>query len=120
MEQQQLRITPGRVAEFEILDVVAPIDSIETTLMSTGDNAYTLRLSNMPRNDDLEGKSVVLRTNIPGHEEIDIPFNIYKPRRPTQQRLPNIAPALRERMKRPPTGVEDVADAPTTQTNTQE
>ncbi len=116
LEQQQLRITPGRVAEFEILDVVAPLDGIEPTLMATGDNAYTLRLANMPRNDDLEGKSIILRTNIPGHEEIEIPFNIYKPRRPTQQ-LPNIAPALRERMQRPPAGVDDVADAPATQLN---
>lgn len=86
VSQQQLRISSGRVQEFEILEVITPIDSIEATLTPAGSNQYTLHLANIPRNDVLEGRSVVLRTNIPDHEEIEIPFHIHRLRQPAPPR----------------------------------
>jgi hypothetical protein len=80
LENQQISITKGRVAEFEITDVELPLDTMEYELKQAGENVYRLQLKNMPRNDDLDGKQVVLKTNIPNHEEIYIPFNIYKPK----------------------------------------
>jgi hypothetical protein len=105
MEQQQLSITAGRVAEFKINEVVVPLDTIQHELIEAGPNAYRLRLSNMPRTDALEGKSIILRTNLTETPEVTIPFNIYKPRvRPMAP--PVKAPA------QPPAGVPDVANAP--------
>ena len=75
--QQQLRITGGRVKEFEIQEVVLPLDSMDSALIASDENTYLLRLLNVPQSNELEGKSVILRTNIPDHEEIEIPFNIY-------------------------------------------
>lgn len=105
MEQQQLSITAGRVAEFKINEVVVPLDTIQHELIEAGPNAYRLRLSNMPRTDALEGKNIILRTNLTETPEVTIPFNIYKPRvRPMAP--PVKAPA------QPPAGVPDVANAP--------
>ena len=109
LEQQQLSITSGRVTDFEITGVVVPLDSIEYELLEANPNAYRLRLSNMPRNDTLEGKSVILRTNIPDSPEIEIPFNIFRPR--VRQTPPQGMPTSRQ-LQRVPANVEDVADAP--------
>ncbi|NLN92166.1 MAG: DUF1573 domain-containing protein [Candidatus Hydrogenedens sp.] len=80
LENQQLSLTKGRVSTFEINEVVLPLDSMEFDLNNPAPNVYRLMLKNMPRNDDLEGKQVVLKTNIPEHPEVYIPFNIYKPK----------------------------------------
>ncbi len=76
----QLRITAGRVDEFEIQEVIVPVDDIEAELIESSQNTYLLRLSNMPQSDILEDKAVILKTNIEGHEEVKIPFNVTKPR----------------------------------------
>ena len=76
---QQLRISPGRVEEFEITEVVVPVDQIKATLTPQADNIYLLRLENMPSSADiLEDKSVILRTNLEAYKEVPIPFNVAK------------------------------------------
>jgi len=67
---QQLRLSPGRVKEFEITEVVVPIDQIKATLTPQGENVYLLRLENMPCSDVLEDKSVILRTNLEEYKEV--------------------------------------------------
>ncbi|HDP35418.1 MAG TPA: DUF1573 domain-containing protein [Candidatus Hydrogenedentes bacterium] len=81
---QQLRISPGRITEFEILEVVAPLEDITATLTPSGDNVYLLRLENMPCSDALEDKAIILRTNLEEYPEIEIPFNIARVRVPTR------------------------------------
>ena len=121
MEQQQLSITAGRVAEFKINEVVVPLDTIQHELIEAGPNAYRLRLSNMPRTDALDGKNIILRTNLKDTPEVEIPFNIYKPRvrqLPTPPPAPaTAAPAAAAApaataVPAPPAGVEDVSNAP--------
>lgn len=109
MEQQQLSITAGRVAEFKINEVIVPLDTIQHELIEAGPNAYRLRLSNMPRTDALEGKSILLRTNIAETPDVTIPFNIYKPR--VRPMAPPTAPPAQQ-VQQPPAGVPDVANAP--------
>ncbi len=135
MEQQQLSITAGRAAEFSITEVVVPLDTIEHELIEAGPNAYRLRLTNMPRTDALEGKSIILRTNLEDTPEVQIPFNIYKPRvkqmpkPPAPPAAPGAAPAAAPTAPgaapaaapaappaaapaAPPEGVEDVSNVP--------
>lgn len=107
IEEQQLRITGGRVREFAIEDVIVPVETIETTLMPSGESTYLLRLANMPRDDTLEGKSVIIRTDIPEHEDIEIPFNIYRPRLPRQ---PASVPAQTLRERAPAPAADDADD----------
>ncbi len=111
VEQQQLSITPGRSQEFTITEVVLPLEGMEHELIPAGANNYRLRLANMPRNDDLEGKNVILRTNIPDSPEILIPFNIYKPR-VRQAPGASASEIVKKRLQTAPEGVEDVAETP--------
>ena len=109
LEQQQLSITPGRTAEFKINEVVLPLDTMQHELVEAGPNAYRLRLSNMPRTDALEGKKIILRTNLADSPEVEIPFNIYKPR---VRQMPAPPAGALQKVQQPPAGVPDVANAP--------
>ncbi|MCK5862398.1 MAG: DUF1573 domain-containing protein, partial [Candidatus Hydrogenedentes bacterium] len=82
---QQLRISPGRIKEFEVTEVICPVEGMEATITPQGNSIYLLRLENMPNSDILQGKSVILRTNLEDYKEVLIPFKISKlrtPRRP--------------------------------------
>ena len=79
LERQQLSITAGRVDEFVINEVVIPLNTIEYELLEVGTNDYKLRLSNMPCTRALEGKAIILRTNLVDTPEVKIPFYIYEP-----------------------------------------
>lgn len=98
--QQYMRVAAGRVKEFEILSVEAPIDTMEAELIPRGANNYNIRLGNMPTDDTLDGKELVIKTNIPATPEIRVPIKIIKlpaaaaslqPNRP--QLTPPAAPA---------------------------
>ena len=80
VETQQISLTKGRISEFEITDVILPLDSMEHELIKAAPNVYRLVLKNMPRNDALEGKRVVVKTNREDYPEVYIPFNIYRPK----------------------------------------
>ena len=97
----QLRITAGRIDDFEILDVVVPVDDIEAELIESAQNTYLLRLSNMPQSNILEDKSIILKTNVEGHEEVKIPFNVTQPRvrRPASGQTIQLSPEQIEQMR---------------------
>lgn len=75
---QQLRVSSGRVENFEITEVVVPVEGMKATLTPQGQNVYLLRLEDMPSSDILEDKAVILRTNIEAHPEVPINFNVAK------------------------------------------
>jgi hypothetical protein len=75
---QQLRISSGRIENFEITEVVVPVEGMKATLTPQGENVYLLRLENMPSSDILQDKAVILRTNIEAHPEVPINFNVAK------------------------------------------
>ena len=79
---QQLRVSSGRVKDFEITEVVVPVEGMKATLTPQGENVYLLRLEDMPSSDILEDKAVILRTNIEAHPEVPINFNVAKLRVP--------------------------------------
>ncbi len=79
---QQLRISPGRVKEFELTEVVCPVEGMQGTLTPQGENVYLLRLDNIPSSDILQDKSVILKTNLDAYKEVPIPFNVAKLRVP--------------------------------------
>ena len=55
------------------------MNTIEYELLEVGTNDYKLRLSNMPCTRALEGKAIILRTNLVDTPEVKIPFYIYEP-----------------------------------------
>jgi len=82
-----LQVLPGRVREFELLEVIAPVAAMKAELIKRKDNDYHIRLSDMPVDDTLKDKELILRTNLPEMPEIRIPFRV-RPERPVQLSRP--------------------------------
>ncbi len=97
--QQQLRISPGRIKEFELEEVIAPLEDMGAELIPSAQGTYLLRLTNMPQSDILEGKAIILRTNLEEHPEVEIPFNVIMPRRPVGRAPATLTPEQREQMR---------------------
>jgi hypothetical protein len=94
---QFLQVIPGRAKEFELLEIIPPIEGMKAELIKRKDNDYHIKLSEMPVDNSLEGKELIVRTNLPDTPEIRIPFQV-RASRPgqvgrTPTRVPNgIAP----------------------------
>lgn len=95
---QFLQVVPGRTKAFELLEVIAPIEGMKAELIKRKDNDWHIKLSDMPLDNSLQGKELIVRTNLPDTPEIRIPFEV-RSARPIQvgktpARLPNgAAPA---------------------------
>lgn len=107
---QFLQVVPGRAKSFELLEIIPPIEGMKAELIKRKDNDYHIKLSDMPVDKSLEGKELIVRTNLPDTPEIRIPFQVTAGR-PVQvgrtpTRVPNgIAPV-------PTKKVEAEASAP--------
>lgn len=106
-----LQVLPGRVHEFELLEVIAPVAAMKAELIKRKDNDYHIKLSDMPVDETLKDKELIVRTNLPEMPEIRIPFRV-RPERPAQlgrpaaripagRALPGAAPPQLPRPTRP-------------------
>jgi hypothetical protein len=75
-----MRITTGRIKEFTLLEVKPPFDDINVEVQQLRDGDYLLRVNNIPCDDSIEGKELVLVTDIPGKTNIGVPFELRRPR----------------------------------------
>ncbi len=71
-----LNIMPGSVQEFTIKGVEVPLPSIETEIIARPGSRFLVKLMNMPVDPELEGKEVVLLTDIPDMERFPVPIRI--------------------------------------------
>ncbi len=81
---QYMRVAPGRIDEFEVTEVIAPLDSIDIELIPRGQNNYNIKVANIPGTDEIDGKEVIIKTNLESMPEIRVPFRVIKPRTPTR------------------------------------
>ena len=103
---QYLRVLPGRTKEFQVTGAIAPVDDMEVEIQKVGDNDYRVKLAEMPTDETLEGKELILKTDIEATPEIAVPFRLIKPR--TRHRRPPVQPAA------PPKPVPAKKPAPAT------
>ena len=73
----------GRTKSFELLEVIAPIEGMKADVIKRKDNDYHIKLSEMPLDNSLKDKELIVRTNLPDTPEIRIPFKV-RPARVTQ------------------------------------
>jgi len=59
---------------FKVLDVKVPVEDIKVTYKPRGTNAYLFVISNIPADEILDGKSIVIKTDYDNGREIEIPF----------------------------------------------
>ncbi|MBI1318052.1 MAG: DUF1573 domain-containing protein [Candidatus Hydrogenedens sp.] len=77
--QQYMRVGPGRITDFKILEVKTPIETMEAEIIPRGANNYNIRLGNMPTDTTLDGKELVIVTDLPENAEIKVPFQVIQP-----------------------------------------
>lgn len=80
---QFLQVVAGRTKEFELLEVIAPIEGMKAELIKRKENDWHIKLSDMPLDNSLQGKELIVRTNLPDTPEIRIPFEV-RSTRPVQ------------------------------------
>jgi len=73
---QYIRVAAGKVKDFEITEVISPLEEVEVefTPRKAQFSEYLLKLTNMPANGVLDGKELIVKTDIPGKPEVRIPF----------------------------------------------
>ena len=86
-----LRVLPGRIKQFNILEVVPANDYMEVELVPQGQAGYIVKLAKLTRNGELDGKEIIIRTDIEAKPEIRIPIRNLKPkpRNTTRRVAPN-------------------------------
>lgn len=94
---QYLQVLPGRTKEFELLEIIAPVEGMEAELIQRKENDYHIKLTQMPVDKSLEGKELIVRTNIPEMPEIRIPFEVRPETLNTVGRIPARAPGAVQR-----------------------
>lgn len=88
-----VQVKAGRVKEFELVEVIAPADSIAAEIVQLRANDYVIKLTGMPVDGSLRGKELIVRTNSPDAPELRIPFLIRPERPASSARIPARVPA---------------------------
>lgn len=71
---QLLRVTSGHVKDFELTEIVAPSKSMRAEIQKRYPNDYLIKLTDIPMDGSLDGKDLILKTNLPKAPQISIPF----------------------------------------------
>jgi len=61
---------------FKILEIKVPVEDINVTYKQRGTNAYLFVISNIPADEILVAKSIVIKTDYDNGREIEIPFSV--------------------------------------------
>lgn len=73
-----LNIMPGSVTEFTVTGVETPVEGIVSEIIPRPENRYLVKLQNLPVDPALEGKDIVILTDVPGRERLPVPIRIKK------------------------------------------
>ena len=71
-----VNVMPGSAREFTITGVETPVDSIVAEVIPRPGNRFLVKLANVPVSQAMEGKEIVLLTDIPGKERVTIPIRV--------------------------------------------
>ena len=109
-ETQQISVEPGRVKQFNITGVVAPVEGVTADINKLSDNHYAVKLSGMPKDDSLDGKELILKTDSEASPEVRVPFKVFKMK--TSQEVLNALKAPATVPGAPPAAGAPAAPAP--------
>jgi len=132
--QQYLRIKEGREKGLKIIEVVPPTPDIQVELTERAPGDYLLLVKNIPMNNSLKDKEIILKTSSATKPEIKIPFRVIdipnfssRPRnviggegKPNPPQGPNMPPKLpsiklppKDQLPKPPANPPQAAPAQT-------
>ncbi len=76
-ETQQIMVAPGRLKEFTLTGAVAPVEGMKADINKLSENNYSVRLVDMPKDDSLDGKELILKTDSTTSPEMRVPFKVF-------------------------------------------
>ena len=71
-----LRVRAGTVKQFKVLDAIWPEDGKKGKIVDLGPSGFQITFQDIVAKQELNGKAVILKTDVPGREEIRIPVSI--------------------------------------------
>jgi hypothetical protein len=82
LTRRQVSVLPGKVKEFEILSVQPPVPmDVKIEKTGLGGDGRRIRLSEIRVSPELDGKELIITTDVEGMRTIRVPFEV-KPGRP--------------------------------------
>ncbi len=69
----------GAVESFEITEVIPPSDSVRVNVLAIPQRGYRIQLSNLVADPSLASTPLIIRTDIDGMPEIQVPFQVLEP-----------------------------------------
>jgi hypothetical protein len=69
-------LRPGTTPTFGVVGIETPIDGIDIDQVALQNNMVRITLRNVPVSDELQGKHVLIRTDLQRMKEIQIPFRV--------------------------------------------
>ena len=70
-------VRAGIVKKFKLIDVDVPDEQINASITSLGNYGYRIKLTNIPPLKELDGKTVLIKTDVAEMPEIKIPFKVF-------------------------------------------
>lgn len=71
-----LNVMPGSAREFTVTGVEVPVEGITAEIIPRPESRYLVKLHNVPVDKSLDGKEIVLLTDIPGRERVAVPIRV--------------------------------------------
>lgn len=72
-------VRPGQAREFQILEVNTPSNTdIQVQVLKIPNQGYRIQLRNIVATEAIDGQSLVIRTDVPSMEEINVPFQLVR------------------------------------------
>ena len=75
-DTQTITVKAGRVKEFKLLEVVPPVEGIVVEIKPLND-FYQIKLSNIPKKMELDGKAFTIKIDHPEMSEVALPIKVW-------------------------------------------
>jgi len=69
-------VRPGETKDFQLLGVELPNEQMSSSITALGNNGYRIQLKNIESSETLDGKKVIIKTDVERMPTIEIPFKI--------------------------------------------
>lgn len=98
---QYIRVRGGRVPQFKITEVVSPIPEVTSEIKEQNSGDYLIKLMDMPQTEELNGKELLIKTDLASTPEIKIPFKVIKRRPPMMPKAGDLQKMMPQGLKPP-------------------
>jgi uncharacterized protein DUF1573 len=78
VRQRFVNIAPGSLATFKVTGVVTPLPEVTAEIIPRDKNRYLVKLLNLRATKEIDGKEVVITTDVAGYEKIVVPIRVKK------------------------------------------